>query len=477
MNPEQYQASLGRSPNEAAMGRGNQENQSRGRAFMLGAEEVRQDPNIMTGMDWLSDHKAKIICHEKVVSIPLLDGKVLRVLGEKPKEKMRQFMSVKAKQKEQEKIVVVRDFFEDKLSNAPIVALPDGLEDFVVYYDASVLGLGCVLMQIGKRHYLYGTKSVIYTDHKSLQHIFSQKELYMRQRHWIELFSDYDCTIRYHLGKENVVVDTLSRKQQVKPKRAREMNMTLQSSIKDRILAAQKEASVESTGLRRVNARGIRNPNRHEGSWDVHLPLVEFSYNNSYHYNVRCAEFEALCGRKCRSPIMWAEVEEGHLIGPELVQETTKKILQIKNRCKAMRDCQKSYADKRRKPLEFSIGDHVLLKVLPWKGVVCFGKKGKLAPRFVRPFEIIKKVGTVAYSLDLPKELNSVHDTFHGLNLKKCLAEPTLQVPLDEIQVDDKLNFMEEPVEIMEREFKKLKRSIISIVKVRWNLKRKPEFT
>ncbi|GJV31044.1 putative reverse transcriptase domain-containing protein [Tanacetum coccineum] len=190
------------------------------------------------------------------------------------------------------------------------------------------------------------------------------------------------------------------------------------------------------------------------GSWDLHLPLVVFSYSNSYHSSVRCAPFEALYGRKCRSPIMWAE-----------------------DRLKAARDHQKNYADKRRKPLEFSVGDYVLLKVSPWKDVVRFGKKGKLAPRYVGPFEIIEKVGLVAYRLDLLEELDGVHDTLHVLNLKKCLDDPTLQVPLDEIQVDAKLNFVEEPVEILEREFKKLKRSRIAIVKVRWNSKRGPEFT
>ncbi|GJV83849.1 putative reverse transcriptase domain-containing protein [Tanacetum coccineum] len=152
-----------------------------------------------------------------------------------------------------------------------------------------------------------------------------------------------------------------------------------------------------------------------EGSWDVHLPLVEFSYNNSYHSSVRCVSFEALYGRKCRSPIMWAEVRE---VGPELVQETTEKISQIKDRLKDARDRQKSYTDKRRKPLEFSVGDYVLLKVLPWK--------------------------------DLLEKLNGVHDTFHVSNLKKCFADPTLQVPLDEIRVDAKLNFVEEPMEILE---------------------------
>ncbi|GJT43888.1 hypothetical protein Tco_0952603 [Tanacetum coccineum] len=158
-----------------------------------------------------------------------------------------------------------------------------------------------------------------------------------------------------------------------------------------------------------------------------------------------------------------------------LVQEDYEKISQIKDRLKAARDRQKSYANKRRKPLEFIVGNYVLLKVSPWKGVVCFGKKGKLAPRFVGPFEIIEKVGPVAYRLDLPE--NGVHYTFYVSNLKKCLADPTLQVPLDEIRVDAKLNFMEEPVEILEREFKNLKHSRIAIVKVRWNSKRDPEFT
>ncbi|GJZ93827.1 putative reverse transcriptase domain-containing protein [Tanacetum coccineum] len=150
--------------------------------------------------------------------------------------------------------------------------------------------------------------------------------------------------------------------------------------------------------------------------------------------------------RKYRSPILWAEVGEGQLIGPEIMQETTMKISQIKDRLKFASDRQKSYADKRRKPLEFNVGDHVLLKVSPWKGMVCFGKKGKLAPRFVGPFEITERIGPVAYRLRLPQVLRSVHDTFHLSNLKKYSADPTLHVPLEEIQVDAKLNFMKEPI-------------------------------
>ncbi|GJR34441.1 putative reverse transcriptase domain-containing protein [Tanacetum coccineum] len=213
------------------------------------------------------------------------------------------------------------------------------------------------------------------------------------------------------------------------------------------------------------------------GSWDTHLPLVEFSYNNSYHTSIKCAPFEALYGRKCRSPMIWTEVGESQLIGPELVQETTEKIFQIKERLITARSHQKSYADKRRKPLEFKVGDRVLLKVSPWKGVVRFGKKGKLAPRYVGPFEIVERVGPVAYRLKLPQELSCVHDTFHVSNLKKCLVEPDVQVPLDEIEIDENLRFVEEPIEIVERDVKKLKRRRIPLVKVRWNSRQGAEYT
>ncbi|GJY34283.1 putative reverse transcriptase domain-containing protein [Tanacetum coccineum] len=432
---------------------------------------------------------------------------------------------------------------KDKLCNVPVLALPNRPEDFVVYCDTSGLGLGYVLMQRGKvisyasrqlkiheknyttydlelgvivfaikiwRHYLYGTKSVIYTDHKSLQHIFNQKELNMHQRRWLEFFSDYDSEIRYHPGKANVVTVALSRKKRVTPKRIRAMNMTLQSSIKDKILAAQKEASDELAEMQRgldelieradkmyydlrdmywrpgiktdiaiyvrrcltclkVKAEhqrpsGLlhqleipkckweriamdfvtklpRTSSGHDAIWVImdrltksahFLPMREDykmdrlarlylneivarhgvpisiisnrdsrftsrfwqSMQEALGTRVRHAPFEALYGRKCRSPILWAEVGEGQLIGPEL------------------------------------------------KSVVPFEKKGKLAPRFIGPFEITERISLVAYRLRLPEELNGVHDAFHVSNLKKCLADLTLHVPLDEIQVDAKLNFV-----------------------------------
>ncbi|KAI3819911.1 hypothetical protein L1987_13764 [Smallanthus sonchifolius] len=158
-------------------------------------------------------------------------------------------------------------------------------------------------------------------------------------------------------------------------------------------------------------------------TWESHLPLVEFSNNNSYHTSIKATPFEALYGWKWRSPICWTEVGDSQLTGPELVFETSEKIVQIRNRMAAARDRQKSYADKRRKPLEFQIGDMVLLKVSPWKGVIRFGKRGKLNPRYVGPFKILKRIGPVAYQLGLPERLSGVHNVFHVSNLEKCLAD------------------------------------------------------
>ncbi|GJS20992.1 putative reverse transcriptase domain-containing protein [Tanacetum coccineum] len=172
-----------------------------------------------------------------------------------------------------------------------------------------------------------------------------------------------------------------------------------------------------------------------------------------------------------------AEVGDRQLTGPEIIHETTKKTVQIKSRIQATRDRQKSYADVRRKPLEFQIGDKVMLKVSPWKGVIHFGKRGKPNPRYIGPFKIIDKVGTDAYRLKLPEQLSRVHSMFHVSNLKKCMSDEPLAIPLNEIQIDDKLHFIEELVEIIDCEVKRMNQSHILIVKVRWNSRRGPEFT
>ncbi|GJU03330.1 hypothetical protein Tco_1113668 [Tanacetum coccineum] len=179
----------------------------------------------------------------------------------------------------------------------------------------------------------------------------------------------------------------------------------------------------------------------------------------------------------CCSPVCWAEVGEVQLTGLEIFQETTEKVIQIKQRIQAAHDCQKSYADLKRKPIEFQVGDRVMLKVSPWIWVVHFGKQGKLNPRYVGPFKVLAKVRAVAYKLELPQELSRVHSTFHVSNLKKCYSDEPLAIPLDGLHIDDKLQFVEEPIEIMDQEVKWLKQSCIPIVKVRWNSRRGPEFT
>nr|GEY64846.1 retrotransposon protein, putative, Ty3-gypsy subclass [Tanacetum cinerariifolium] len=329
-----------------------------------------------------------------------------------------------------------------KLCDAPVLALPDGQKDFMVYCDAFGLGLGYVLMQRG-RAIAYASRQLKiheknYTTYDlelgAVMILASQKEacnesarlqkgldemiehrsdgaLYYLDRIWVPLKGDVRTLIMNEAHKSKYSVHLGVNK--------------MYYDLKDRywwpgiLIDFVTKLSRTSSG--------------HDTIWVIMDRLTKSAYFLPMHKDYKM-------DRKCRLMIMWAEVREGYLIGPELVQETSEKISQIKDRLKAMRDRQKSYADKRIKPLEFS-------------------------------------VGLVAYRLRLLEELNGVHDMFHVLNLKKCLADPTLQVPLDEIRVDAKLNFVDEHVEILERGFKKLKRSRIAIVKVQWNSKRGPEFT
>ncbi|KAI3746254.1 hypothetical protein L6452_08679 [Arctium lappa] len=204
------------------------------------------------------------------------------------------------------------------------------------------------------------------------------------------------------------------------------------------------------------------------GSWDSHLPLVEFAYNNSYHSSIGMAPFEALYGRKCRTPVCWLETGEKQFAGPEIVQETTDKVKEIRERLKAAHDRHKSYADKKRRPIKFQVGDRVMLKVSPWKGIIHFGKRGKLSPRFLGPFVILEKVGLQAYRLDLPPEMDGIHPTFHVCYLRKCLAEEESVIPLTEIRVDNGNRCVEEPEAILESKVKKLRHKDVVMVKVQW---------
>ncbi|GKD86555.1 reverse transcriptase domain-containing protein [Tanacetum coccineum] len=175
-----------------------------------------------------------------------------------------------------------------------------------------------------------------------------------------------------------------------------------------------------------------------------------------YHASIKATPFEALYGQKCRSLVCWAEVGDVQLTGPKIIHETAKKIVQIRQRLQAVRDRQRSYANVRQKPLEFQVGDRVMLKVLPRKGVIRFEKRGKLNSRYIGPFKILERIGLVAYKLELPEELRNVHNTFHVYNLKKCLFDESLVIQLKELRLDDKLNFVEEPEEIIDREVKQL---------------------
>ena len=625
-----------------------------------------------------------------------------------------------------------------RLVSAPILTIPSASAGFVIYSDASKKGLGCVLMQDGKvvayasrqlktyeqnypthdlelaavvfalkiwRHYLYGERCEIYTDHKSLKYFFTQKELNMRQRRWLELVKDYDCVINYHPGKANVVADALSRKSSghmaallttqkqilldleklgIEVVRSNDRAYVASMSIQPTLIKRIKEAQGNDVHLKKImeeislgkrpnfaifddgalhfegrlcvpnndelkneilveahsspytvhpggtkmyrdlraiywwvnmkreiakfieqcltcqqvkaehqrpsgllkpllvpewkwehiamdfvvglpstqkgynaiwviidrltksahfipicttysmdryaqlyvdeivrlhgvpvsivsdrdprftsifwkslhNAMGTKlnfstafHPQTDgqsertiqiledmlracvldlKGSWDKHLSLVEFAYNNSYQSTIGMAPYEALYGRKCRSPVHWDEVGERKILGPEIVQQTCEVIEKIRKRMKVAQSRQKSYADNRRKDLEFKVGEKVFLKVAPMKGVMRFGKKGKLSPRFIGPFEILERIGDVAYRLALPPSLSGVHNVFHVSMLRKYVSNSSHVLSYEPLQLRDDLTYEEVPIRILDNKEQILRTKKIDLVKVLW---------
>ncbi|GJV29029.1 putative reverse transcriptase domain-containing protein [Tanacetum coccineum] len=475
-----------------------------------------------------------------------------------------------------EKAEAAFQLLKQKLCSAPILSLPKGSKDFVVYYDASLKGLGtCLLSKCGD--------------------IIHQKELNMRQHRWLELLSEYDCEISYHQGKANMVADALIRKERIKPLRVRALVLTIGLNLLVKILSAQVEARKEENFgtedlcgmIKKLEPRADRTLCLNRRSWipcfgDLRELIMHESHKSKYSvhpgsekmyqdlnklywwlnmkaeiatYVSKCstcakvkAEYQKSSSLLAQHVIpvwkwenitmdfviklpkassgqytIWVIVDRltksAHFLPmkeTDSIEKLTRQYLkevvsrhgvpvliisdrEIITRVSKLHrlklstaknidrlfvglrletpSSQKNYTDKRRKPLEFKVGDMVMLKVSPWKGVIRFSKRGKLNHRCIGPFKILDRVGTLAYRLKLPEQLSRVHSTFHVSNLKKCFVDEPLAIPLDEIQIDDKLNFIEELVEIMDREVKQLKQNRIPIVKVRWNSRRGPEFT
>jgi hypothetical protein len=199
------------------------------------------------------------------------------------------------------------------------------------------------------------------------------------------------------------------------------------------------------------------------------LPYAEFSYNNSYQASLKMAPFEALYGRKCRTPLYWNQTGESQVFGPEILQEAEKQVQIIRENLKSAQSRQKSYADNRRRELMFEVGDFVYLKVSPTRGMKRFKVKGKLSPRYIGPFKILERKGEVAYQLELPDSLSNVHDVFHVSQLKKCLRVPEEQLPMEELNVNENLTYSEYPIRILETSRRITRSKVINMCKVQWS--------
>src|SRR6187551_3465250 len=624
-----------------------------------------------------------------------------------------------------------------KLTTAPVLAMPDIHKNFDIYCDASRRGLGCVLMQEGRviayasrqlrkhelnylthdlelaavvhalkiwRHYILGNRCELYTDHKSLKYIFTQKDLNLRQRRWLELIKDYDLGINYHPGKANLVADALSRKSQVNAMFGcqlpaellaemeklnlgflnqtegvtMEVESTLEQEIRKGQLTDEKIKEIKETmlagkapdfteddqgtiwfrkricvpdieslreqilreahdsaysihpgstkmyedlkqrywwyGLKRdvaahvtlcdvcqrvkaehqrpagllqplkvpewkweeinmdfitglprtqrgfdsiwvivdqltkvahfisvhttytsaklaelymsrivclhgvpkkiVSDRGTQFTSRfwqklhesmdtklnfssayrpqtdgqterinqiledmlracalkHGGSWDKSLPYAEFAYNNSYQSSLKMAPFEALYGRKCRTPLYWSQMGESQLFGPEIIKEAERQVEIIRENLKTAQSRQKSYADPKRREMIFEEGDCAYLRVSPIRGLRRFNVRGKLSPRFIRPFKILEKKGEVAYRLELPDRLSGVHDVFHVSQLKKCSSEIRVEhLPLEDLEVKDDLTYKEYSIKILDKSQRVTRSKVTKMCKVQWS--------
>nr|GEV77792.1 putative reverse transcriptase domain-containing protein [Tanacetum cinerariifolium] len=356
------------------------------------------------------------------------------------------------------------------------LALPEGTENYIVYCDASLKGFGAVLMK-REKVIAYATRQLKKHEENYMTHDLElgAKELNMRQMRWIELLSDYDCEMRYHPAKGNVVADALCRKDR-EPLRVRSLVMTVHTNLPKKILEAQTKAMKEENVKVENLERGIRDiimQESHKSKYSIH-PRLDKMYQDlkKLYWWLNMKADIATFVSKC---LTYAKVKDEHQKPSGLLQQP--KIPKWKWGKITMDFCFWTPKNSKRKLMEFEVGDMVMLKVSHWKGVIHFGKGGKLSPCYIGPFKIIERISPVTYKLELPDKFLRIHNTFHVSNLKKCMADANLVIPLEEIQLDDKLHFIEEPMEIMDREEKQLNQSQIPIVKVPWNSRRGPEYT
>ncbi|GJX98528.1 putative reverse transcriptase domain-containing protein [Tanacetum coccineum] len=411
--------------------------------------------DVIVGMDWLSKRKFVIVCHEKVVRIPLEGDEILRVHGERTQGVVKTLMNTKVDEPKLSDISVVRDFidvFPEDLSmtttttRTPVLLMKKKDGSFRMCIDHRELNKLTV-----KNRYplpriddlfdqLRGVCPFLKIDFRSGYHQLRVHEDAIPKTAFRTRYGHFESTVM-PFGLTNAPTVFMDLMNWVcKPYLGRFVIVFIDDILAYLNLKEEHEVHLNKEWNSSDDQLRLR--------WMIYLVVltdVAESVKDAIGFEYCLASSSGWT----KSPMLWAEIGEGSLIGPELVLETCDKVVLIKKKLKAAKDHQKSYADKRRKPLEFEVGDRVLLRVSPWKGV----------------------------RLRLPEELSSVHDTFHVPNLKKCLADANLHVPLEEIKVDKTLCFVEEPIEIMDREIKKLKRRKIALVKVRWNSKRGPEFT
>ncbi|XP_070003439.1 uncharacterized protein [Nicotiana sylvestris] len=347
-------------------------------------------------------------------------------------------------------------------------------------------------------------------DHKSLQYLFKHKELNLRQRRWLHLLKDYAITIMYHPGKANMVVDALSKKSAsmgslacisvgerpfaLNVQALANQYMRLDVSEPNRVLACivarsflferirerqyddphllvlrdivqhgdAKQVTAGDDGVLRIHGRVcVRNVDVLR-SWDQFFPLAEFAYNNSYQSSIQMAPYEALYGRWYRLHVRWFEPGEAPLLGTYLVQDALYKVKTIHNRLRIAQSRQKSYADRMVRDVAFMVGERVLLRTSPMKCVMRFGKKGKLSPRFIGPFEILDQVGEVAYRLALPLGLSAVHVVFHVSMLQKYHSDPSHVLDFSTVQLDNDLTYEGELVAILDLQVRQLRSKDLS---------------